>query len=413
MILHPWYRTSAVSGGELSAAHEAALETVGSGRLLTPEELDRKNRAVLGRTWGERADRGGDSLDYLNDSNLSAGWWGSYGTFYGGVDSATVTARNRDMTPLMSNVTQKMAVDLACQVVVADFAKPQDERTVFKYISRTAVSDLLLDETFSLEGQVPVTDQWHGEWLNHPTISMTTNLVGGLAALRVADATRNSYDSTDGERTNADLIVQRLTITSLDTGEYIAVDGVDLLSMAEVTIDTYRDDEGNEHPRGDVHYDAGGLWLHENAWVELLLDLPAGNYEVELTLATALLENNINDAMIVNVNALALENTKETEAAQQVRRQMISLLHNATTREPTDQQVDMLIEMLNAHAEEALTWGDHFFEGEGSCDTWAMWPNEQISDAEWWLKYQDQTGMMRAWTMVISGLLTSYPYLHD
>ena len=413
MILHPWYRTSAVSDGELSAAHEAVLATVGSGRLLTPEELDRKNRAVLGRTWGERADRGGDALDYLNNSNLSSGWWGSYGTFYGGIDSATVTSRNRSMTPLMSNVTKKMAVDLACQVVVADFAKPQEERTVFKYVSRTAVSDLLLDETFSLQGQVPVTDQWRGEWLNHPPVSMTTTLAGGLASLRITDVTRGSYASTDGEHSNADLIIQQVVIRSQDTNQSLVIDGTDLLSMSEVSIDTYHDDQGNERPRGDVDSDAGGLWLHENAWVEIMLDLPAGNYEVELTLATSLLENNVNDAMLVNVNALALDNAKETEVAQQLRRQMTSLLHSATAREPTEQQVELMIELLNTHAEEALTWGDRFFDGEGGCDTWAIWPNEQISDAEWWLKYGDRTGMMRAWTMVISGLLTSYPYLHD
>ena len=42
-----------------------AIATVGSGRLLTPEELDRKNLAVFGRTWGQwyRATRGIVGID--------------------------------------------------------------------------------------------------------------------------------------------------------------------------------------------------------------------------------------------------------------------------------------------------------------------------------------------------------------
>ena len=52
MVVSPWFRTTEVDQ-ELSETQQKALLTVGRGRLLTPEELDRKNRAVFGRTWGE------------------------------------------------------------------------------------------------------------------------------------------------------------------------------------------------------------------------------------------------------------------------------------------------------------------------------------------------------------------------
>ena len=48
------------------------------------------------------------------------GQWAPYKTFYGGIDGAVVTRRNRDMTPLMANVAESMAIDLSCQVVVED-----------------------------------------------------------------------------------------------------------------------------------------------------------------------------------------------------------------------------------------------------------------------------------------------------
>ena len=408
MILHPWYRTHAVSGGELSAAHKVALATVGSGRLLTPEEIDRKNRAVLGRTWGERADRGGDSLDYLNDSNLSAGWWGSYGTFYGGIDAATVTKRNRDMTPLMSNVTQKMAVDLACQAVVADFAKPQEERALFTEIPRATTSDLLLEASFDLPGQVPGP----GDSRNQPIVTTTIELTGGQARLRISDISQDPYGSIDGEQANADLIIQQILIRDRSSGQTLVIDGMDLEMMDDVLIDTYVDHNGNLHPRGRPAPEAGGYWLHEHSWVELLLALPAGSYDIELALATSLTQNHPSSAMTVGVWGLAGGYPDEIDHSV-LTRQMTTLLHNATAREPSTSDVEVLVDSLESYASLAQEWGRDFGSlREGGCDTWAIWPGEQ-SRAQDWLRYDDTDGMMRAWTMVISGLLTSYPYLHD
>ncbi|MBT6038012.1 MAG: DUF1588 domain-containing protein, partial [Halieaceae bacterium] len=105
MVVSPWFRTSGVDQ-ELSETQQKALTTVGRGRLLTPEELDRKNRAVFGRTWNEN--QGESAHDYKKATNFSSAWSG-YAAFYGGIDSAAVTKRNREKTPLMSNVSEKMA----------------------------------------------------------------------------------------------------------------------------------------------------------------------------------------------------------------------------------------------------------------------------------------------------------------
>ena len=54
MLMTPWYRTAGVEDPAIAESRSVELATVGSGRLLTPEELDRKNLAVFGRTWGQR-----------------------------------------------------------------------------------------------------------------------------------------------------------------------------------------------------------------------------------------------------------------------------------------------------------------------------------------------------------------------
>jgi hypothetical protein len=55
----------------------------------------------------------------------------------------------------MSNVIERMAIDLACQAVVDDFSKPREQRIIFTEIPRATAADFLLDDSFELPGQVP------------------------------------------------------------------------------------------------------------------------------------------------------------------------------------------------------------------------------------------------------------------
>jgi hypothetical protein len=408
MMLSPWFRTTAIVGS-LSETQETVLETVGRGRQLTPEELDRKNRAVFGRTWGQRS--GDQAHEYRPQTNFTGR--GSYAAFYGGIDGASITKRNREQTPLMSNVIERMAIDLACQAVVDDFSKPREQRIIFTEIPRASAADLLLDDSFELLGQVPVTDQWPGNWMDHPVVSGVVTLVGGQTALRIADVTRDSYGSIDGEPSNADLIIQQIVLRRISSGETLVIDGMDLPEMNDVVFDTYIDDQGQQHIRGNVIDAAGGFWLHENAWVELLLNLPAGEYEIDLTLATSLTENHVNEAMTVGVTALTIDSGGDTTTSQQIRRQMTQLVHNATTRKPSDAEIDILVEALISHADLAKGWGNDFNNAEGGCQTWEIWPDQQPSAGKQQLRFEDGDGMMRAWTMILHTLMTSYLYLHD
>jgi hypothetical protein len=53
------------------------------------------------------------------------------GLAYGGTDYAALNARNSEMNPFMANIQLKVASELACQVVKAEFSKPQAERGIF------------------------------------------------------------------------------------------------------------------------------------------------------------------------------------------------------------------------------------------------------------------------------------------
>jgi hypothetical protein len=113
MIMSDWYRAEGFEGNLSGRMIE--LATVGSGRLLTPEELDRKAYAVFGVRWNQ------------DDNNpWSPGVWTQLGQgderiAFGGIDSVGVLERSRFMTALMSNVAERQAVEFACRVTIYDF----------------------------------------------------------------------------------------------------------------------------------------------------------------------------------------------------------------------------------------------------------------------------------------------------
>ena len=152
MIMSRWYRHSVVTDPAMSEARLTELATVGSGRLLTPEELDVKNRAIFGRTWRQNGEQPNPHHHEFNSA--LTGRNARFKGFYGGIDGAVVTTRNRELTPLMSNLTEAMAIELSCQAVVQDFQRPRNERRVFTHLDRnTMPGQLALVEVAFPEGE--------------------------------------------------------------------------------------------------------------------------------------------------------------------------------------------------------------------------------------------------------------------
>jgi len=59
-----------------------------------------------------------------------------------------------------------------------------------------------------IQALLPGTVQSDAGMQNH-VVELAVGMVGGAAVLRLQDMTRNSYGSTDGERTNADIVVRK------------------------------------------------------------------------------------------------------------------------------------------------------------------------------------------------------------
>jgi len=403
MALSKWFRHSETLSQPIAQARAVELATVGGGRLLTPEELDRKNLAVFGRTWRYRP---GDAHNPGRYSALFGGG-SEFNGFYGGIDGATVTRRNRELTPLMSNVVESMATELSCLVVAEQFNLPASERAIFKTIDRSTQAGSISSSIHSLPGRVRMKQ--YSEVVEH-SIKEEVTLVGGRIAIGINDLTSGSYNSVNNENTNADVTI--IEIVFRKNGQVRErISGTGLSFQASFDYDTWQDDDGNIWPRGQVNLNAGGWQMHENAWVSIGTSLPAGDYEVEWRLGTTLFDNNVNDEMVVQTSITASENIDKTQSMQLIRAELQSLYLNATNRPLTEQATDKVLDLMLEHARMAAE-RSYRASSSGQCDLWNLGNSRQggghTADYD-----SDPAGMMRAWTMVLHSVMTSFGYLHD
>lgn len=121
IVKTPYYR--AYDAENLDETRELELADLGTGRLLIPEQLNRKIEAVTGYPW--RPDIEAD--DYLTDLD-------QYLIFYGGIDSDTVIERITEPNGIMANVAKRMGNEMSCLAVPQDFGKPPDDRIMFPFV---------------------------------------------------------------------------------------------------------------------------------------------------------------------------------------------------------------------------------------------------------------------------------------
>ena len=153
--------------------------------------------------------------------------------------------------------------------------------------------------------------------------------------------------------------------------------------------------------------------MHSGAWVEVAVDLPAGDYTLAIELGTALLENNKKDAMTAMVSALAQENQHKTESGKNIRHQIADIMRRATSRQPAHQEVTAMMTLLRNSAADAKKRTPWYRDQGNHCETWYVWPDEELEHDEYWDRYHDGEGMMRGWSTVLHAVMSSHGYLHD
>jgi hypothetical protein len=112
--LSEFYRADGLASAVKDPKRLAELDDVGVVRMLTPEQLERKLKAIFGKDWGRLKDQ---------ESKLMI--------LYGGIDSQEVTERLTEPSGAMGAIQRIMANDIACRHVATDFSLPPEKRRLF------------------------------------------------------------------------------------------------------------------------------------------------------------------------------------------------------------------------------------------------------------------------------------------
>lgn len=125
VVMSPWFRAD---NAELTKTwvRDVELANAGTGRILTPEQLNRKIVGTLGYPWRDKP----TSSDYLLSTS-------NYRIFYGGIDSDQITARLTEPNGFMVAVAERMAQEMSCKAVPRDFSKAKSQRILFPKVERT------------------------------------------------------------------------------------------------------------------------------------------------------------------------------------------------------------------------------------------------------------------------------------
>ncbi len=115
IVMSPYYRAAAIDENV-----PAVKADTGAFRYLSPEQLQRKLKAVVGNTWSD-----------LYDTRNSL--------LMGGMNSDDVTTRIDSPNGIMAAMQQRMAIEMACQSVAIDFKRVANslvnERVLFPYVA--------------------------------------------------------------------------------------------------------------------------------------------------------------------------------------------------------------------------------------------------------------------------------------
>lgn len=121
-----FYRADGFLLRKISPERATELGDIGLARLLSPEQLHRKIRAIFGVDW-----------TLVTGSE-------HYRVLYGGIDSKAVTERILEPSGAMGAIQRIMANEVACQTVPADFSLEPGRRRLFPNIETDSLPS---DET--------------------------------------------------------------------------------------------------------------------------------------------------------------------------------------------------------------------------------------------------------------------------
>ncbi len=131
LVMSPYFRAMNTAK-DIDPQQLSHLAGVGTAHFLTPEQLNRKIENVLGLRWTGDGEFGRPNLLNSNDNDSQA-----YQILFGGIDSVNTTVRVKEPSGIMSNVVERMGLEVGCKVIHAEFSLLAEERRFLKNVDLT------------------------------------------------------------------------------------------------------------------------------------------------------------------------------------------------------------------------------------------------------------------------------------
>lgn len=396
MMISPWFRAMADNNNSLH-------KTIGIERLLTPEELFQKTRYLTGLIW--LPDYNEEQYDADNFGGLTDPF--GYNMMYGGIDSDGVTARAEEMTSVMSQVAITHATELACPVVMTDFAKADADRLLFDGIDKNIDVLAIASQSFEVQGKWYEQRQRYQLSFDTTGTNYTFNLI---------------YNNPYGDDENnhwVNLVIDHLSIMDQSGNTVLEVSGADAPLAG-----SFNQDCGEAFPNeAEPENQPSDLQIWDSCPLSIPIQIDtSGTYTVSVdAYYVEWKPDNITDApppqMTVSINSLDA-NTIDNTGMQQIRNKIVQLydrlLGEQVTADSTEVDIAAGLFVDSIIAKAQRTDGRELWEEGIICSfdhNLLDDPNTEEHEGE--LAAQDPYSNLTGWRTVMAFLLSDYKYLHE
>lgn len=386
MVATPLFRASASTNSNESKAF-------GLNRLLTPEELNRKMKSLTGFEWRNFAD---DRV-----------WRDRMGLFYGGFDGGNLqSSPNSKMNSLMSQIPERMAIEMSCNITHEEFRKGSDVRQLFKYVETTdtpayedidqSVNNLLLNP-----GAENDMTGWTLETGSVRILSGPRGCQGGPSIKSGQKIFNPGGICTD--QTELGRIYQQVDVSAwaaeIDQGGVQALYGAALRGWSRNNDEasvylTFHAEDGTQLAVSEMLIGKEGVWqTHYN-----YIDLPNQTRSVRYHIQGKRLSSHVNNDSFADdayLRILLPGSQNQTLGEERIRAN-VQFLHRHLLDEDLALDSEEVTRTYNLFKE---VWADNSNDGEKTCRLYRDW--------------EDPTRAKRAWSIVLMYLMTDAKFLYE
>jgi len=385
IIISPWFRATSVDSSNAQASEY--LMNIGSEKLLTPEQLERKTQSITGYSWNERFE------DYPYPNKRMTNLLDEMRLIYGGIDSNGSIKRTLEMNSLMSLVARTHAMEASCPIVISEFNRSTDDKILFKGLTRNLTPLSITSNSITI-------DAYTEQNAKNYTVN-NVELTAGNRQLSISYTNDKWVEGTD-----MSLMIDSLVIRNIDNDQKI-------LDMKGSELGQYL----SSNDCGGPFEDNLEMWSNCTSNIPFVIN-QSGNYEVVVG-AFYVVDNesgplgNVEGTefgpALVDINLELTDYNDEGKGSLLIKEKIVELHQKLLGEwldvddEEVQRSFNLFVQAMKNHQARGAS---HIDNGNSACnfdfegDTWSEWGS-------------DPRGVLTAWRVIVAYLMSDQKYIHE